>query len=108
MNAMLAPEGCRHSGLRVSYDSAVLLEDDILATLRETDHAQNWPRDSGSLHFELEGDAFAAAASEVKFTLVLDLAVVGCEVVQPVARAIAFAQLVLWEGSWVADVIDGA
>ena len=105
---MFTPECGRHSGFRVSYDPAILLEDDILATLIKADHAQDGPRDSGALHPELEGDTFAAAASEVEFTLILDLAVVGCKIMQPVARAIAFAQLVFWEGSWVADIIDGA
>ena len=88
---MCTPECGRRSGFRVSYDPAILLEDDMFATLSKADHAQDGPRDSGALHPELEGDTFAAAASEVEFTLILDLAVVGCEVVQPITRAIAFA-----------------
>ena len=105
---MCSPACGRHSGFRVSYGSAVLLEDDILGTFSKADHAQDGARNSGALHPELEWDAFAAKARQAEFPLVLDLAVVGCEIVQTFTRAIAFASFVLREGSWVTDIIDGA
>ena len=70
---MCSSECGRHACLRVPDDSAVLLEHDILATLSEADNAQDGPRDSGALHPELEGGTFAAAASQVEFTLILIL-----------------------------------
>jgi hypothetical protein len=59
------------------------------------------------LHLELKWHPLAATARQVELPLILDLAIVGCEVVQPVARSIDLAQLVLREGPWVADVVDG-
>ena len=48
--AMLATEcGC-HTCLGVPNDSAVLLENDIFATLSEADHAQYWAQYPGALH----------------------------------------------------------
>ena len=67
-----------------------VLEYDILATFSKANYAQYWARDFSALHLELEPYTVAAPARQVELPLVLDLAIVGCEVVQSVARSFDF------------------